>query len=80
MSIDGICMKIIKLVLNVLADPLTMIINQMLHAGIFPDLLKIVKVIPIYKKDDKTIFSNYIPISLLPDISNYFEKVIFIQT
>ncbi len=62
-----------------LTKPITLIINQMLNTGIFPDKLNIAKVIPIYKKDDKTLFTNYRPISLLPTISKIFEKVIFKQ-
>ncbi len=41
--------------------------------------MKTAKIIPIYKKDDETIFTNYRPISLLPTISKIFEKVIFKQ-
>ncbi len=63
-----------------MVEPLTIIINQKLHTGFFPDLLKIAKVTPIFKKDDETIFSNYRPISLLPVISKLFEKVIISQT
>ncbi len=77
---DGISMKIVKSIKNVLVETLTIIINQMLHTGIFLDLLKIAKVTPIFKKDDETIFSNYRPISLLPVISKLFEKVIFSPT
>ncbi len=77
---DGISMKLVKFIKkNVLVDPLTIILNQLLHTGVFPDLLKITRVTHIYKKDDKTNFSNYRPISLLPAVSNIFE-VIFSQT
>ncbi len=51
----------------------------MLATGIFPDKLKIAKIIPLHKKDDETLFTNYRPISLLPAISKIFEKVIFKQ-
>ena len=50
-----------------------------LSVGIFPDLLKISKVIPLYQKDDPVNFSNYRPMSLLPSISKIFEKIIFKQ-
>ena len=51
----------------------------MLKSGIFPDSLKISKIVPLYKKDDDTNLSNYRPISLLPSISKIFEKVILEQ-
>ena len=41
--------------------------------------MKIAKVIPIFKKDDETLFCNYIPISLLPVISKVVEKVMHDQ-
>ena len=78
-GIDEISNKTLKYLKNEIAAPLTIIINQMLHSGIFPDALKVSKVIPLYKKDDKQLFSNYRPISLLPSISKIFEKVILLQ-
>ena len=51
----------------------------MLNTGIFPDSLKIAKVIPLFKKGDDKILSNYRPISLLSSISKVFEKVIYNQ-
>ncbi len=51
-----------------LTKPITLIINQMLNTGIFPDKLKIAKILPIYKKDDQTLFTNYSPISFQPTI------------
>ena len=47
--------------------------------GVFPDKLKITKVIPIHKKDDKTQLENYRPISILPAISKVIERVVFDQ-
>ena len=37
------------------------------------------KILPIYKKDDESLFSNYRPISILPAISKVIEKVIYNQ-
>ncbi len=72
--------KLMKSIKAALVNPLTIIIIQSLKTGISPDKLKIARVIPLFRKDDETIFSNYRPISLLPAISNVFEKTIFIQT
>ena len=70
--VDCISNKLIKYVKNVIMEPLTVIINQMLNVGKFPDSLKISKVIPTYKKNDNTIFSNCRLISLLP---YYIENI-----
>ena len=76
---DSISMKLVKHMKNLIALPISVIVNQMLLTGIFPDCLKLAKVKPIFKKDDKNSFTNYRPISLLPSISKIFEKVIYDQ-
>ena len=58
----------------------TLIINQCLRNGIFPNKLKLAKVIPIHKKDNDTDFANYHPISILPALSKIFERIIYNQT
>ncbi len=46
----------------------------MLNTGIFPDKLKISKIIPMHKKENENLFTNYRPISLLPAISKILKK------
>ena len=76
---DGISTKLLKTCRLEICKPLTLIINQMLTTGIFPDDLKVAKVIPLFKKGKKEILDNYRPISLLPSLSEIFERVIFNQ-
>ena len=77
---DGISSELLKLISKIdIADSITLIINQSLKSGIFPNQLKIAKVTPIYKKDDKKIITNYRPISVLPVVSKVFETVIHEQ-
>ena len=44
---DNLSLKLMKSVKFVLCKPLTIIVNQMLTTGIFPEKLKIAKVVPI---------------------------------
>ena len=76
---DEISNKLLKSIKDEIAKPLTIIINQSLKTGIFPEELKIAKVKPLYKKGDNFCLNNYRPISLLPTISKIFERVMFTQ-
>ena len=58
---------------------MTLTVSQSLTTGIFPLKLKIGKVSPLCANSDATIIENYIHISLLTVIANFFEKVIFQQ-
>ena len=78
-GIDGISVKLLKSLSSALINQLTLIINQSLVTGIFPNKLKIAKVLPLFKKDDCAVMDNYRPISLLTAISKLFEKVVFSQ-
>lgn len=46
-------------------------------SGIFPESLKIAKIIPVYKSNDPQLKTNYRPISLLPVFSKIFEKIAY---
>ena len=57
--------------------PLSVIFNTSFSTGVYPDLLKIAKTIPIYKKGSKLTISNYRPISLLSNLNKILEKLMF---
>ena len=78
-GLDGISSKLLKRVCSIIAPALNLVINQSLFTGIFPDILKIAKVLPLFKKGDDTVFGNYRPISLLSTFSKVFEKTVFNQ-
>ena len=53
------------------------VIDISFSSGIFPNLMKLAKVVPAYyEKDDKLNCNNHRPISLLPNLSKIFEKLV----
>ena len=76
---DGISVKLLKAIAPGIILPITLILNQSLITGIFPDTLKIAKVIPLYKKDDRCVVGNYRPVSLLNALSKVFERAAYNQ-
>ena len=73
---DNISNFIIKQIGDIIAGPVSKIVNDCIRESIFPNKLKIAKIIPIYKKGSHLEVGNYRPISLLPALSKIFEKVI----
>ena len=70
-------MAIIKSVGSHIASPFAHICNLSFSTGIFPSDMKTAKVTPIFKSDARDEFSNYRPISLLPNFSKILEKLMF---
>ena len=61
---------------KILAPVLSLFFECVFELGVFPQIFKTTKVIPIHKSDNKKLVSNYRPISLLPSLSKVLEKVI----
>ena len=74
---DDIGNYIIKRVANEISEPLTSIFNLSISTGEVPRNLKIAKVIPIHKKDNPELCSNYRPVSVLPTVSKILERLVF---
>jgi hypothetical protein len=68
--------KIIKTLVNVIYIPLTKIFNKYIAENVVPNVLKISKVIPLFKKGDKDNMNNYRPISIVPTFSKVFEYLL----
>jgi hypothetical protein len=64
-GIDEIPDCVVKHCIKLLKKPLANIYNASLESGIFPDQLKIAKVVPLHKKGGKRDIQNYRPIALL---------------
>ena len=47
--------------------------------GIFPDFLKTANVTPVFKKGSRTDKKNYRPVSILPNLSKIYERLIYKQ-
>ena len=70
---DDFSTKFVKLSAPFIAKDLAKIFNLAINTGIYPDNLKIAKVIPIFKKGDQTSVNNYRPISILSQINIFFK-------
>ncbi len=74
---DGVGNRLLKEAAISIAEPLSHLFNFCLSLGHFPESWKLAHVIPIFKKNDPLLCTNYRPISLLPCISKVFEKALF---
>lgn len=65
----------VRSVTEAISKPLNYIYNSSFQSGTFPNHMKTAKVIPLYKSGDKHQFTNFRPVSLLPQFSKILEKL-----
>ncbi|XP_065583214.1 uncharacterized protein LOC136042207 [Artemia franciscana] len=73
-SIDDISTNLLKKISGKIYEPLAHVINTSRKYGVFPDLLKKAKIIPIFKKGEAQDPKNYRPFALLSPPAKVFEK------
>jgi hypothetical protein len=79
MDVYSLSNYLVKRTINVIKEPLSFVLNKCLETGCFPDMLKLSKVIPVYKKGDKQLPQNYRPISIVPIFSKILESLMHKQ-
>ena len=67
---DSISMNVVKESFNIICAPLTYIINLSLNSGV-------ARVIPLFKSGDKSLFTNYRPVSVLPVFFKFLERIVY---
>ena len=74
---DNISNVLLKDIGCYIVSPLTIIFNESLMMGIFPEVMKLADVVPLYEAKEKFLETNYRPISLLTTMSKILEKVVY---
>ena len=74
---SDIPVRIIKKASHVISPILSEHFNNLMTDGVFPEVLKVGKVTPVYKKENPESIENYRPISTLPVFGKIFEKIIY---
>lgn len=70
---DEVPLSLVRSVAGAICEPLCFIINLSFQRGVFPDLLKTSKVVPIPKGGDAHCLGSYRPIALSSSFSKIFE-------
>ena len=73
---DKFSFCIIKIFSTSICKPLRLIFNHGTENGIYQCEWKKANVVPIHKKGDSQTLKNYRPVSLLPDCSKTFERLL----
>ena len=72
---DGISNQLLKQLNSSISYSLSIIFNQSLSGGVFPEKMKLAEIVPLFKGKEEDMVVNYRPVSLLMTISKVLEKI-----
>ena len=73
---NSIPTRLLKQFFKEISIPIKKLINLSFETGIFPDVLKLARIIQIFKKGDLLQCNNYRPILLTSNINKIIEKLV----
>ena len=74
---DRVSHTLLKKTADTVSQALCLLFNMSLQSGVYPDMWKSANVMPLFKKGDSSVVSNYRPISLISCIGKLFERVVY---
>ena len=63
--------------IQIISEPLAHNINLSIAYGVVPGQIKTARVVPLFKDDDSSLFTNYRPVLILPSFSEFLERIIY---
>lgn len=75
-DIYGLSAHLVSQLLREIAEKLAHIFNICMSQGIFPEELKLTRIVPVHKKGDFNDLNNYRPIAIIPTLAKIFEIAI----
>ena len=74
---DEVSHRLLKETRETICKPLTILFNKSIQHKVYPKLWKQATVMPLFKKGDKSMPSNYRPVSLISCVGKVMERIMF---
>ena len=76
-GVDEINNILLKKIGKAILPALCSLFNKSMETGVFPESMKLAEVVPLYKGGERSLETNYRPISLLTTLSKILEKIMY---